>query len=118
VSALAWIGVGVLGGCASVARHMLGRAVTAARGGAFPLGTLAVNVLGAFVLGLLVALGVHGTALILTGTAALGAFTTFSTWMLETDRLARYDRRALAAINLTLSLLAGVGAVALGRLLG
>lgn len=118
MSALAWIAVGVLGGCASVARYILGGAVTAAGGGAFPLGTLAVNLLGAFALGLLVGLGVHGTALILTGTATLGAFTTFSTWMLETERLARYERRALAASNLAVSLLAGVGAVALGRLVG
>ena len=48
----------------------------------------------------------------------LGTFTTFSTWMLESERLARSQRVWLAAINLVASLVAGVGAIALGRLVG
>jgi CrcB protein len=118
VSAPAWIAVGLLGGAASVARYLLGGIVTPSGRSAFPLGTLLVNVSGALALGLLVGLRVHGTALVLLGTAMLGAFTTFSTWMLESDRLARYQRIRLAAVNVAANLVAGVAAVALGRLLG
>ena len=91
MSAPAWIAVGLLGGAASVARYLLGGIVTAAGRASFPLGTLAVNVSGALALGMLIGLRVHGTALVLLGTAMLGAFTTFSTWMLESDRLGRYE---------------------------
>jgi CrcB protein len=118
MSAPAWIAVGLLGGLASVARYLLGGVVTAAGRSSFPLGTFLVNVSGALALGLLVGLRVHGTALVLAGTATLGAFTTFSTWMLESDRLGRYERLRPAALNLVASLVAGVAAVALGRLVG
>lgn len=118
MSAPAWIAVGLLGGAASVARYLLGGIVTAAGRASFPLGTFAVNVSGALALGVLIGLRVHGTALVLLGTATLGAFTTFSTWMLESDRLGRYQRIRPATVNVVASLVAGVAAVALGRLLG
>ena len=118
MSAPVWIAVGLLGGAPSVARYLLGGIVTAAARSSFPLGTLLVNVSGALALGVLIGLRVHGTALVLLGTATLGAFTTFSTWMLESDRLGRYERLRLATANVAASLGAGVAAVALGRLLG
>ena len=46
-----------------------------------------VNLTGAALLGLLVGLGFTGDRLLLAGTATLGSYTTFSTWMLETQRL-------------------------------
>ena len=88
--------------------------MTAAARSSFPLGTLLVNVSGALALGVLIGLRVHGTALVLLGTATLGAFTTFSTWMLESDRLGRYERLRPATANVAASLGAGVAAVALG----
>jgi CrcB protein len=57
-------------------------------------------------------------AYLLLGTATIGSYTTFSTWMLDTERLARDGRLARAAINLATSLLLGVVALALGRALG
>ena len=118
MSAPVWIAVGLLGGAASVARYLLGGIVTAAARSSFPLGTLLVNVSGALALGVLIGLRVHGTALVLLSAATLGAFTTFSTWMLESDRLGRYERLRPATANVAASLGAGVAAVALGRLLG
>ncbi len=53
-----------------------------------PLGVLAINLLGAFLLGLLVGAHPSDVAVIALGTGFLGSFTTFSTWMLETDALA------------------------------
>jgi CrcB protein len=107
------IGIGLLGGVGAVARFLLDGAVTDRVGGAFPWGTLAVNVSGSFALGLLV--GATDDAYRLLGTGLLGAYTTFSTWMLESHRLAEDDRLPLGAVNVVLSLVAGVAAVWLGR---
>jgi len=83
---LVWLGVALLGGVGVLLRFRLDGVVQGRFGGEFPLGTLAVNLLGSFALGLLTGLSVTGNALLLAGTATLGSFTTFSTWMLETER--------------------------------
>jgi CrcB protein len=83
-----------------------------------PLGTLVVNLSGAFALGLLTGAALRGDALLLAGTATLGSYTTFSTWMLETQRLGEDGSYAVMAVNVVASLACGVGAAALGRALG
>lgn len=118
MSAAAWIGVAVLAGTGAVARFLLDAAVGARAGGRFPAGTLVVNISGAFALGLLTGLGVTGDALELAGTAFLGAFTTFSTWIYECQRLVEAGDAGAGAANVVVSLAAGLGAVALGRALG
>ena len=118
MSALTWIAVAALGGAGAVARFVVDGAVAARAAGELPVGTLAVNLSGAFVLGLLAGLALHGDALLLAGTATLGSFTTFSTWMLETQRLVEDGAARVAALNVVLSLAAGLAAVALGRALG
>ena len=115
---LLWIGVGALGGAGAVARVVLDAAVSARAGRALPVGTFAVNVTGAMVLGLLSGLAVTGDALLLAGTATLGSYTTFSTWMFESQRLGEDGERAALAVNLAGSLAAGLGAAALGRAIG
>ncbi len=112
------MGVGLLGGTGAIARFLLDGLASARWAGAFPLGTLAVNLSGALALGLLTGLALTGDALVLAGTATLGSYTTFSTWMLEAHRLTEDAELPLALINVVLSLLAGVGAAALGRVLG
>ena len=111
---LTWVGVALLGGLGAVARYAVDGGVTGRLGRGFPWGTLAVNLSGALALGVLDGAGVTGDALLLAGTATLGAYTTFSTWMLESDRLGGLKRWA----NLGVSLLAGLGVVALGEALG
>jgi CrcB protein len=119
VSTLAlWLGVGVLGGLGSIARFLIDALVTSARRGLFPVGTLVVNLTGAFGLGLLVGIGVHGDGYLLAGTAVIGSYTTFSTWILESLRLAEDRAARLVAVNVALSLGLGVAAVAAGRLIG
>jgi fluoride exporter len=107
------VGIGLLGGLGAVARFLLDGAVTARADSAFPWGTLVVNVSGAFALGLLV--GATDDTYRLLGTGLLGAYTTFSTWMLESHRLGEDGRLRLGALNVALSLAAGVAAVWLGR---
>jgi fluoride exporter len=118
VSIWAWIGVGLLGGFGALARFFVDGLVAARVGRDFPLGTFLVNMSGAALLGLLVGLGLTGERLLLAGTATIGSYTTFSTWMLESQRLVEDGEIAVAAGNLLLSLFAGLGAVALGRFIG
>jgi CrcB protein len=112
---LLWLGVTLIAGLASVARFLLDAALSSRAGGRFPLGTLAVNLSGALVLGLLVGVSLHGDAYLLAGTAALGSYTTFSTWMFESHRLAEDGEGWMLAMNVLASLLLGVAAVAAGR---
>jgi CrcB protein len=118
MTALVWAGVVVLGGVGAVLRFLVDGAVSARAGRAFPYGTLVVNLSGAFVLGLLAGLALDRTAALLAGTAAVGAYTTFSTWMFETQRLGE-DRQVRPLLaNLGVSLVAGLAVAELGRWVG
>jgi CrcB protein len=108
----------VCGGLGAVARFAVDGLVQARRLSEFPLGTFVVNVVGCFALGLLVGLAVSHDAMRLLGTATLGSYTTFSTWMLETHRPAQDGEPKLAWANIALSLAVGLGAAALGKALG
>jgi CrcB protein len=107
--------VGLLGGVGALLRFGLDGFVSERVGSEFPAGTFAVNISGAFVLGVIAGAGLQGDALLLAGTATLGSYTTFSTWMLETHRLGEDGSFVLAALNIVLSLVVGVSAAALGR---
>lgn len=86
---------------------------------AFPLATLIVNVLGCFLIGMLSPLGPAGhvspTAHLALGTGFAGAFTTFSTFELEADTLARGGAWNLAATYVIGSLALGYLSLQLGR---
>jgi CrcB protein len=118
VSAALLIGVTLLGGAGAVARFLLDGAVSARAGRAFPWGTLAVNLSGAFLLGLLTGLALGGDALRLLGTGLLGAYTTFSTWVFEAHRQGEDGRTGAAAVNLAASLALGLACAWAGRRLG
>lgn len=112
MSAGTWVAVGAVGGAGSVARMYgtlwLGRGVPWR-------GTLAVNLVGAFLLGVLAGADVGGAWRLVAGTGLLGAFTTFSTWMHEVAGLWEDGRRRTAAGLLAIALLGGLAAAALGR---
>lgn len=118
MSLLVVVAVGVLGGLGSIARFMLDGALDRRLGNAFPYGTLAVNVTGSLALGLVVGLALTGDTDRLVGTGLLGAYTTFSTWMLESHRLAEDGALRRGALNVAVSLVLGVGAAWLGRRIG
>jgi fluoride exporter len=108
----------VCGGLGALARFVVDSLIQSRRLGEFPLGTFVVNTGGCFMLGLLDGAGVaHGTMLLL-GTATLGSYTTFSTWMLETHRPVQDGEPRLAWLNLALALSLGLALVAAGRALG
>ena len=79
----------------------------------FPCGTLAVNLIGSFALGLLAGAGAVTTVILASG--ALGSLTTFSTMATETIELWRRDRRRAAGYAAA-SLVGGVAAAYLGVL--
>jgi CrcB protein len=118
IDALVWVGVAGLGALGALGRFTLDGAVSARWPSDFPFGTLAVNLSGGFVLGMLVGLGVSGDALLLFGTGLLGAYTTFSTWMFEAQRLFEDGEWRLAWLNLAGPMAAGVATTGLGWLAG
>ena len=100
------------------ARYLLDRTIAARRASTLPLGTMTINVTGAFLLGLLTGLAAHHglskDVLVMLGTGFCGAYTTFSTFSYETMRLVEDGSIAEAGANVAVSLAAGMGAAALG----
>jgi CrcB protein len=115
---LIWAGVMLAGGAGAVLRFYVDAIVSAAAGRDFPYGTLLVNISGAVVLGLLSGLALSSGAALVAGTGVIGSYTTFSTWMLETQRLAEERQHRKVIANVAVSLVLGVAAAALGRLIG
>jgi CrcB protein len=110
--------VAVCGGAGALARFWVDGAVESGWLGDFPWGTLVVNLTGTFVLGLIVGLGAPSRTMEVIGTATIGSYTTFSTWMLESQRPAEAGEAWLTWLNIAAGLLLGLGAVVLGRALG
>ncbi|NKX52609.1 fluoride efflux transporter CrcB [Arthrobacter deserti] len=85
---------------------------------ALPLGTIAVNVSGSFLLGLLAGAvlhhGVPAQLQLVLGTGFLGGYTTFSTASVETVRLVQAGRSGLALANAFGTLAAAAAAAAAG----
>jgi CrcB protein len=117
VSAAVVIGIGLLGGAGAVARLLLDGVVSERAFAAFPWGTLVVNASGSLALGIVAGAALEADAYSLAATGLLGAYTTFSTWMLESQRLGEDGRLRLGALNVVVSLAVGIAAIWLGRAL-
>ena len=112
---LLWAGVALIGGIGSVTRFLVDRTVARRVARSFPYGTLTVNISGAALLGFLGGLALSKDAALLTGTAFVGAYTTFSTWMLETQRLGEERQTRTALANIVVSVVLGLTAAFLGQ---
>lgn len=121
---LPWAAVAAGAAVGAPARYLLDQLISRRVAAVFPYGTLAVNVLGSFLVGLLAGLllrgGSPGPAAALAwaglGTGFCGAFTTFSTFGFESVRLAEDGSYAEAGLNVLVSAAAGLLAVAAGWL--
>ncbi|HWT24909.1 MAG TPA: fluoride efflux transporter CrcB [Solirubrobacteraceae bacterium] len=111
---LTWAGVAVFGALGAAARFHVDSAVSARFRGDFPLGTLVVNLTGTFALGALVGGGLTERLAFILGTGFLGGYTTFSTWMVESERLGEDGDVVGLLANLYLAVLLGFGAAVLG----
>jgi fluoride exporter len=117
-----WVGVG--GFIGSVFRYVLSGLVQEyTKRDDFPVGTLAVNILGCLIIGLLSqlaeargAFSPETRALVIIG--ILGGFTTFSSFGNETMNLWRDGESYLAFVNVVAQVMLGLGAVWLGRTIG
>lgn len=114
-TALVWVGVALIGGIGSVLRFVIDRTVARRASRPFPFGTLVVNISGAALLGFLGGLALNKEAALLAGTAFVGAYTTFSTWMLETQRLGEERRLRAALANIVVSVVLGEAAAFIGQ---
>jgi CrcB protein len=98
------------------ARYLIDRAVQRRHESVFPWGTLAVNLTGCLILGLLTgaAQSLPKDLVVFAGTGICGAFTTFSTFSFETTRLLEEGSLLEAGLNAFVSLVLGVVAAAAG----
>ncbi|BBY79466.1 fluoride efflux transporter CrcB [Mycolicibacterium pulveris] len=117
-TAAVWAAVPLIGGLGAVLRFVVDRTVSMRIGRAFPYGTLVVNISGALLLGLLAGLALSPYWALLAGTAFVGSYTTFSTWMLETHRLGEERQFWPAVANIGVSLVLGLAAAGCGLWLG
>ena len=118
----AWLAVGIGGFCGAIARFrisvLLSEWSRLKFGQVYPVGTLAVNVIGCLLIGVLMSLALEkrlsGDAQRLLVTGCLGSLTTFSTFGFDTISLIREDRPVLALAYVLANLVVGLLAVALG----
>jgi CrcB protein len=102
------------------ARYLTDRAVQSRHDSLFPWGTLAVNLVASLLLGIVTGLGAHldPHLAVVVGTGFCGALSTYSTFSYETMRLHADGARFYAVTNVAVSLVAGIGAAALGWSIG
>jgi CrcB protein len=110
-------------GLGGMLRHAVGLSAARRFGTGYPFGTLIVNVLGSFVMGLVTGLLVAHPGLaahwrLPLGTGLLGGFTTFSTFALDAGVMIERRARGRALGYVALSVVASIAAVALGLALG
>lgn len=111
------------GAVGTVARYLLSGAAYRIFGVGFPYGTFAVNLIGCFILGFLASVTdkkfiLDPNARLLLMVGFCGAFTTFSTFILETANLIKDGQSAQAFMNVILSVVVGFLILRLGIILG
>lgn len=113
-----WLGVAAAGAIGAPCRYLLDGVIRARTEGAFPWGTLVVNITGSLLLGLITGAALYhsfpATPRIWLASGFCGAYTTFSTFAFET--IQRLEARALtdAARNAAFSLVGTIAAAGLG----
>jgi fluoride exporter len=118
VSAPAWVALVAAGAVGAPVRYLVDEVITRRRGGAFPWGTVVINVAGSFLFGLITGLGLEHAfpkvPRVVLGTGFCGAYTTFSTFAFETVRLLEEGAWSEALRNAIGTLLGGSFAAAVG----
>jgi CrcB protein len=114
---LLWICLG--GAIGTGARYLLSIWTLKVFGAAFPYGTLAVNLVGSFLLAALVVVGVEASMLSPTlrlalTTGVMGGFTTYSTFSYETMKYLQGGAWAVAIVNVLVTVLGGLAACLAG----
>lgn len=117
-----WLWVAIAGGIGAVLRFIIDNQISARTSRAIPWGTIAVNVTGSFLAGLLVGLSNWGngdlglTAVALTG--LMGGFTTASTFAVELALIAQRETTRKASVLSSSTAVAAISAALVGLVLG
>ncbi|MBA2681752.1 MAG: fluoride efflux transporter CrcB [Ktedonobacteraceae bacterium] len=121
-SLLLLLGTGLAGALGALARYLLGRFVAERTGTSFPVGTLLINVTGAFVIGVLFALSTRKllspTLYVILATGFLGGYTTFSTMSWESVQLIRGGSARGSVVYLGSNVVLGFAGATVGLLIG
>jgi CrcB protein len=117
------IWIAIAGSAGAVSRYQFEGLISRHARGAFPWGTLVVNLSGCFLLGLLFTVLTerflpHPDLRVALTIGFLGAYTTFSTFAFETVRLAEDGARGIALLNVVVSVAGGVAAAWFGIVAG
>jgi CrcB protein len=114
--------VGLAGACGAVSRYLLGRFIAERVSSQFPLGTLLINITGAFLIAVIFALVGHKvlstSQQTILATGFLGGYTTFSTMSWEGVQLVRGGRTVSSVLYLGSSVALGLLFTVLGLLVG
>lgn len=110
------------GAVGSLARYVAGTAIMTRFGGRFPLGTLAVNVTGCFLIGVIMTVltreaAPHPNWRLLLVVGFLGGYTTFSSFAYETFVAAQDGSPWIGLLNVVTSVVVGYLAVWLGAII-
>ncbi len=121
-----WLGVALGGGVGALLRHLLnvlvGERLLTTTWAGYPLATMVVNVVGCFLLGVIIAATHRADAdnvwRFAASTGFVGSFTTFSTFVADSAMLGHEGNALRTGVYLAGNLLLGYGAYMLGRMLG
>lgn len=108
--------VGIAGFVGAIARFYISEKWNNKSDGGFPYGTLSVNLLGSFLLGIIIGINMEEFYLIMIGTGLLGAFTTFSTFNKELYTLQKNPMRWLLYFSTTY--IGGLAVAYIGYMIG
>ncbi|MFQ3597583.1 MAG: fluoride efflux transporter CrcB [Chloroherpetonaceae bacterium] len=102
--------IGLFGGAGCISRYLISSGLNAWLGKSFPYGTLAVNIIGSFVIGIIFEVALRGSVMspamrLALTTGFLGGLTTFSTFSFETVELFLNGKYFVGVLNITGSLL-------------
>jgi len=102
----------------AMARYGLGKFISGRTQSTFPLGTFTINLLGSFLLGLIISSQWNANSTLFLGTGFMGAFTTFSTFKVENMNLYRNRKHKTMFWYLGLSYIVGVFLAFVGFVIG
>lgn len=102
------------GACGAISRHQIGAIILKHKKHTFPVSTFLINSIGALLLGIFCGLNINGNLYLLLGDGFCGAFTTFSTFSLESVQLVRGRARKKAVLFVALSVFVGFSLFAVG----
>ena len=111
-----WVGAGsAIGG---ISRFAIGRWISNIASISFPVSTFSINIIGSFIIGMLLSLqskhGLSSATMLFLATGFCGGFTTFSTFSLENILLIKQGQLGIAFLYMIASLIVGLAAVYLG----